>query len=225
MEQSTLQSRACAKMSAIVVAQINATGQIVPQLLQQLEASLKTDADKVIAVILVLGEIGTMTDMSKIQNIITTISSLFSHENDQIRQAAAICLGSISIGNTNFFVEKVFALVAQSEANTKYMYMSTIREIINIKPECLSQYLPNLLPLYLEQARSDQGAIVNIVSESIGKLYIVSPGQMENDLIATLRSNDLASQNAVTKSFRYSAFKNSNANSFARVVPLLVQQT
>ena len=105
------------------------------------------------------------------------------------------------------------------------MYISTIREIINIKPECLSQYLLNLLPLYLEQAHSDQDAIVNIVSESIGKLYIFSPYQMENDLLDTLRLTDLASQNAVTKSFKYSAFKNSNANSFARVVPLLVQQT
>lgn len=136
-----------------------------------------------ISIILVLGEIGTLTDMSPIQDIIMTISQLFGHENDQIRQAAAICLGSISIGNTNFFLEKVFSLIAQSEANAKYMYMSTIREIINIKPECLQNYLPNLLPLYIEQSRSDQSSIVSIVSESIGKLYVVHPGAMEGDLL------------------------------------------
>jgi cullin-associated NEDD8-dissociated protein 1 len=115
-----------------------------------LGASLKSDPDRVISTILVLGEIGTMTDMSSIKDIIKTISSLFAHENDQIRQAAAICLGSISIGNTNFFLEKVFALITKSEANTKFMYMSTIKEIINIKPECLNNYLPHLLPLYLD---------------------------------------------------------------------------
>ena len=96
-----------------------------------------------------------MVDLSGINNIISLISSMFSDEKDQIRQAAAICLGSISIGNTNFFLEKVFNLITNSQSTEKYMYMSTIREIITIKPECLANYIPHLLPLYLAQANSD----------------------------------------------------------------------
>jgi hypothetical protein len=48
---------------------------------------------------------------------------------------------------------------------------------------------------------------------------------MEQALLQALNQNDLASQISVTKSFKYSAFKNSNPESFVRVVPLLVNLT
>lgn len=35
-------------------------------------------------------------------------------------------LGCIASGNTDFFVEKVFALIESSGADTKYLYMATI---------------------------------------------------------------------------------------------------
>jgi len=34
------------------------------------------------------------------------------------------------------------------------MYLSTIREIIFIKPECLRNYLEILMPLYISQANN-----------------------------------------------------------------------
>ena len=82
------------------------------------------------------------------KNIVETISSLFYHQNDQIRQAAAIALGSISIGNTGFFLDKVFGLIESSQAHQKYMFLSTLREIIINKPECLKNYINKLMPLY-----------------------------------------------------------------------------
>jgi hypothetical protein len=42
------------------------------------------------------------------------ISSLFEHTNDKIRQAAAISLGILSIGNTEFFLDKIFNLIKKS---------------------------------------------------------------------------------------------------------------
>ena len=115
----------------------------------------------------------------------------------------------------------MFKLIAQSEPSTKFMYMQTIKEIINTNAKCLTNYLPQLLPLYLEQAHSDQASIVGIVSESIGKLYIVASDSMEQQLLKVLSSNDLASVITVAKSFKYSAFKNENQASFIHVVPHL----
>jgi hypothetical protein len=55
------------------------------------------------------------------------------------------------------------------------MFLATMREIINNKPECLQEYLQHLLPLYVDQAGSGDEPIRNIVAESIGKLYIAHP--------------------------------------------------
>jgi hypothetical protein len=65
---------------------------------------------------LCLGEFGKHTDVSGIGQIIEIISSLFKHPNENVRTAGSICLGNISVGNTNYFLKKVFELVFSSEA-------------------------------------------------------------------------------------------------------------
>jgi len=61
-----------------------------------------------------LGEIGVYVDLSSINGIIGSVSQLFEHPDDQVRQAAAFSLGGIAIGNTEFFIPKVFELINKS---------------------------------------------------------------------------------------------------------------
>ena len=103
------------------------------------------------------------------------IQSLFQNPNDQIRSAAAIALGGISIGNTSFFLDKVFTLISTSASQEKYMFLSTIKEIIVNKPECLKAYIKTLMELYYNQSNNDDEPIRNIVAESIGKLFVTHP--------------------------------------------------
>jgi cullin-associated NEDD8-dissociated protein 1 len=97
-----------------------------------------------------LGELGKLSDMSTVPNIITTISNLFKAADEGTRTAASICLGNLSVGNPDFFLEKVFKLVDAAEHNTKYLFLNTIREIILHNPKCLRPFIPKLLPLLLE---------------------------------------------------------------------------
>ena len=145
------------------------------------------------------------------QDIMVTISSLFQNPNDQIRQAAAISLGSITIGNTGFFLEQVFQMIQQSQPQQKYMFLSTLREIINSKPECLAQFIKELMPLYLSQASSDDEPIRNIVAESIGKLYVTHPEALAKMLLDALQSTDAVVIATCAKAFKYSAHKTKQA--------------
>jgi hypothetical protein len=82
---------------------------------QVIRNSAKQKSEHVVIATLCLGEIGILHDLSTAQDIIQVISSNFHNEDDAIRQASAISLGSISIGNTGFFLEKVFALIESSQ--------------------------------------------------------------------------------------------------------------
>ena len=62
------------------------------------------------------------------------------------------------------------------------MFLSTIKEIILNKPECLKNYISTLMPLYLSQSNSEDEPIRNIVSESIGKLFITFPEEIKGPL-------------------------------------------
>ena len=75
--------------------------------------------------------------MSGIANIIDIISGLFKAQHEEVRTAASISLGNISIGNPDFFLQRVFALVDKSHVQEKYLYLNTIREIIIHNPKSL----------------------------------------------------------------------------------------
>jgi len=47
-------------------------------------------------------------DQSGVADIVVIIHELFKNNNSKVRQAGAIALGDITIGNTGFFLEKVF---------------------------------------------------------------------------------------------------------------------
>lgn len=106
--------------------------------------------DEVVRATLCFGQLGSFNDLSQINNIIHIFSNLFSSPEKRIQDAAAISLGSISIGNPSFFLEKVFQMIDKSDPKQKYMFLSTIREIITNKPECLQSYINKMMELYIE---------------------------------------------------------------------------
>jgi hypothetical protein len=101
-------------------------------------------------------------------------------------------------------------MIENSAPHDKYMFLSTLREIIMNKPECLKNYIQNLMPLYLFQSSSEDEPIRNIVSESIGKLFIHHFDQIAGPLEQALASNNQMTVATCARSFKYSAHNNNN---------------
>jgi hypothetical protein len=98
---------------------------------------------------------------------------LFKVHDEDVRTAASICLGNISVGNADFFLQRVFALLDKSDPKEKYLFMNTIREIISHNAKCLQLYLSKLLPLLLEHSKNEDEQIRNIVAENVGRLFVL----------------------------------------------------
>ena len=167
-----------------------------------------TSDEQRVTATLCIGEIGIFKDLSGMKDIIATIQSLFQNQNDQVRSAAAIALGGISIGNTEYFLDKVFRLIESSSTQQKYMFLSTIKEIIVNKPECLKNYITTLMTLYLAQSNSEDESIRNIVAESIGKLFITHPEAIKEPLMQALGAENSRTVSTYARSFKFSAHNN-----------------
>lgn len=154
-----------------------------------------------------MGEFGKLTDLSGIQNLIDIVSALFKVLNEDVRTAASICLGNISIGNPDFFLQRVFALVDKSDPQEKYLFLNTIREIIIHNPKCLEHYLTKLLPLLVEHSKNEDEQIRNIVAESIGRLFVIYSRYMTNAIDTSFRSSNTLERATVVKAFKYAAAK------------------
>jgi hypothetical protein len=104
--QASMQTRASAQMAAVVLTELPEKdfSQYVSSIYQIMLGPQSEKADDIVKAVLCLGEIGTFRDLSGLPNIITSIETLIRSEIEQIRQAAAVCLGGFSIGNTQFFL-------------------------------------------------------------------------------------------------------------------------
>jgi len=102
------------------------------------------------------------------------------------------------------------------------MFLSTIREIIMNKPECLKKYLDVLMPLYINQAKNDDEPIRNIVAESIGKLFVTHPQELSPILEKSISNSDPVTIATCVKSFKYSGHSDQNPNNFIRFIPVLI---
>jgi len=78
------------------------------------------------------------------------------------------------------------------------------------------------MPLYLNQSTSEDEPIRNIVSESIGKLFISHPKLMEEPLLHALHSNNEKTVSTCARSFKFSAHNNQNPHDFEKFVPILI---
>ena len=103
------------------------------------------------------------------------------------------------------------------------MFLSTLREIIVNKPECLENYINTLMPLYFLQSNSEDEPIRNIVSESIGKLFITHPEQPKDSLKQALMSNNIMTVSTVARSFKFSANNNNTPHHFTPFISILIQ--
>ena len=103
---------------------------------------------------LCLGELGKLQDLSSSTDVIDKLKDKFKVQDEAIRTAASICLGNISVGNPDFFLEKVFKLVDAAEHHEKYLFLNTLREIIQNNAKCLKPFINKLLPLLIEQSKN-----------------------------------------------------------------------
>jgi len=132
-------------------------------------------------------------------------------------------LGNISVGNPDFFLDKVFSLVDAAEVHEKYLFLNTIREIIIHNPICLRPFVAKLLPLLIEQAKNSEEQIRGIVAENLGRLFIYYSTEMSSLLEAAFKSSNVFERETITKSFKYGASKDTNNFDLSQFIEYLIR--
>ena len=139
---------------------------------------------------LTIGEYGKINDLSGEQRILTMVQRLFVHPQEDVKFAASICMGNVSIGNPEYFLPKVFELVNNSQEAQKNLFLNTIREIIIVDSKCLKEYTFDLNTLLMGHTTSESQQIRNIVAEILGRLLADFPDEMFDSVDGALKSQD-----------------------------------
>jgi len=196
-----LKSQSAAGCLAIIITESAQHSQRLETLWQMTQSG---DAKQQVVGILSIGMIGKIRDFSGDQRILSTVQNLFKSQNDEVRTAASICLGNVSVGNPGFFLDKVFEFVNGSKDDQKYLFLNTIREIIIHDPKCLQAYIMELTNLLLKHTTHGEDSIRTIVAESIGRLFHTYPEELLTPISDGLTQGSEKEKETLAKSIKYS---------------------
>jgi hypothetical protein len=163
-----------------------------------------TDDIKCQLSLLTIGETGINHDFSSFSNLKDMILNCFDRSSEDVKFASAYCLGHISVGGIHTFLPLVLQSIETSSHQTRqqYLLLTSLKETINIfatnsslsstsspassaspsSSSPFSSYLPSILPILLQQNKSEEESIRNMVGECFGILMTISP----NDIIPVL---------------------------------------
>lgn len=222
---STLESQTSVKIScpARCVAQILFNNSSMASTYQKkyLKAIESNDTSEVQRSTILLGEIGRMKDLSSISSIIETIDSLFKSDDSDVKLAASICLGNISIGNISFFLPIVMKLITGT--SVPYLELISVREIISNCQDDLSMNLDELLDILFTQSHSDHENIRNVTSECLGRLYIKYAEKMNEELDEQIKKGNSEVNSTIAKALKYSVSPETDAMFLEEYIPTFIE--
>lgn len=106
------------------------------------------------------------------------ILSCISSEYDEVRSAAAFCLGSTSVGNMDFFLPLSLGALKSENGTHRYQFLSAIKEMLALhieKAQHLQSFLDKLVSVLATYSADEDESIRNIVAECLGKLASLAP--------------------------------------------------
>ncbi|KAJ3095068.1 Cullin-associated NEDD8-dissociated protein 1 [Phlyctochytrium planicorne] len=202
---------------------------LVTDFIKKIEDASTSDSVKFLT-LLTIGEVGRNTDISKTsQTLHNVLLELFASPSDEIKQAAAFALGSISIGNLPFYLPFVFEAV-RAGGKRRYLVLVSLKEIIArsapsaSSSKLLAPYaadLWNLLFANAEEAQ-DEGTRT-VIAECIGKLALSDPGSYLKDLETRLSSPNPTIRSTVVAAIRFT-FTDSVSEEFDAILGGLIVQ-
>ena len=118
-----------------------------------------------------IGEIGCTNDLSGHSGLSNVVLDAIQSKTDEVRSAAAFCMGSMSVGNMQHFVPQV--LSALGKGNSQYQLLTSIKEMVSrhVANRTLSfkPYMSSVLPVLQDSAVHEEEAVRNMVSINIKK--------------------------------------------------------
>lgn len=158
--------------------------------------------------LLAVGEIGAHIDLSERSQLKDVIIASFQSESEDIKSAASYSLGHVSVGNLNAFLPFI---LQEIEANPKrqYLLLHSLKEIISWQSsksggiEALKPFLPAIWKLLFSNCENYEEGTRNVVAECLGKLALLDPANLLQQLQEHLSSNSPQMRSTVITAFKF----------------------
>lgn len=154
----------------------------------QLVSDCKQNSDndcKYTLALLSIGEIGKVTDLSQVPNLVEVILEAFNSSSEDVKSAGSFALGCVAVGNMSVFLPTILHEI-ESRNKRQYLILHSLREVIAAGD--LKQ-LESIWPLLMKHCECQEEGTRNVVSECLGKLTAYRPAELLRRLLDSLQND------------------------------------
>lgn len=171
-------------ISAISVGENSRALMTVKQLVEDSKQHVNNDSIYTL-LLLSLGEIGKVTDLSSVPMLVDTILQAFNSSSEDVKSAGSFALGCIAVGNLDKFLP---IILHEIEARNKrqYLILHSLREVITAGH---LEKLESIWSLLIKHCECQEEGTRNVVSECLGKLALLRPADLLKRLIGHLKND------------------------------------
>lgn len=159
--------------------------------------------------LLTIAEIGKKLDLESVQEQIQeAILESFNSNNKDVKSAASICLGSVSVGNLERYLPFVLYGISQKQRR-QYLLLNALKEIINCSAndtnliQHLQPHIKSIWDLLIEHANSVEEGTRYVVAECLGKVTLINYEIFLPELIKNLSSESSYVRDTVITAVRF----------------------
>ena len=204
-----LSRQALATLSKIVAVLAQTNPAQTPSLVASFLGNVQSNAAEplVLLSLLAVGEIGKVTDLSGHADLLPTVLSVFASPSEDVKTAAAYCLGNVAVGNLPVYIPVLVQQLSE-QPTRQYVLLHALKELISTQSasagsvQALAPFVEQIWGLLFAHCDTKEEGIRNVVAECLGKLTLVNPGQ----LIPQLEKN-LAAVSPYSRATSVTAFK------------------
>ena len=166
-----------------------------------------------------IGEIGSTVDLSNHKDLSTIVLNAIQSKTDEVRSAAAFCLGSMSVGNMNVFVPQIIAALSSSD-HSQYQLLTSIKEMVtrHVSNRTLNfgPYMNKILPVLQTSAIHEEEAVRNMVAECFGELASLDPTVVLPTVQEMTTSEDAGARWTAMSSLKYAVANPETSSDLAK---------
>lgn len=135
--------------------------------------------------LLSIGEIGKVTDLASLTELINVILQAFNSSSEDVKTAASYALGCAAVGNMNRFLPVILQEI-ETRNKRQYLILHSLREVISAGK--LQDFEP-IWQTLMKHCECPEEGTRNVVSECLGKLTLLQPNALLQRLIAYLKQD------------------------------------
>jgi len=182
-------------------------GKTIDDSIHQLRANINKKQAHVSQIsLLCIGEIGNFRNLRQHKGLLVDVFGAFKSQNEVVKWAASFALGRMASGSLDTFLPTVLKLI-DSNPDKAYLLLSSLKEIVaahsdeDEKSNSLSKYVPQVVPLLMSSAESEDEGVRTMVAECIGKFAYI-----DQEILVEIKDS-MGTTNYVKRSTMVAALK------------------